>query len=48
MTRPKHTEAIRRGFVLTMVSRAPLSSRDIYSRIKDSGIDVTQRTIEEI
>ena len=47
MTRPKHTEAIRRGFkILTMVSRAPLSSRDIHSRINDSGIDVTERTIE--
>ena len=46
MTRPNKTEAIRRGFkILSMISRAPLSSRDIHSRIKDSGIDVGERTI---
>ena len=47
MTRPKHTEAIRRGFnILSMVSRAPLSSRDIHNRVNQSGINVSQRTIE--
>ena len=48
MTRPKDTEAIRRGFnILSMVSRAPLSIKDVHGRLKQSGIDVSKRTIEK-
>jgi predicted DNA-binding transcriptional regulator YafY len=48
MTRPKDTEAIRRGFnILSMVSRAPLSIKDVHSRLKQSGILVSKRTIEK-
>ena len=48
MTRPKDTEAIRRGFnILSMVSRAPLSIKDVHGRLKLSGISVSKRTIEK-
>ena len=48
MTRPKDTEAIRRGFnILSMVSRAPLSISDVHSRLKQSGISVSKRTVEK-
>ena len=48
MTRRNRTEAIRRGFnILSMVSRAPLSIKDVHSRLIQSGINVSKRTIEK-
>ena len=48
MTRPKDTEAIRRGFnILSMVSRAPLSIKDVHGKLEQSGIHVSKRPIEK-
>ena len=47
MKKVSSTEAIRRGFsILGSVSRAPMSSRDIFQRLYDEGFNVSIRTIE--
>ena len=47
MKKPEATEAIRRGLnILLMVSRTPLSSRDIHNKITNTGINVSRKTIE--
>jgi len=47
MTRPNTTEAIRRGFnILSMVSRAPLSITDVHNKLKQTGINVSKKTVE--
>ena len=47
MKKVSSTEAIRRGFsILGTVSRAPMSSRDIFQRLYDEGFSVSIRTIE--
>ena len=47
MKKVSSTEAIRRGFsILGIVSRAPMSSRDIHQRLYDNGFNVSVRTIE--
>ena len=47
MKKVSSTEAIRRGFsILGTVSRAPMSSRDIFQRLFDEGFNVSIRTVE--
>ena len=47
MKKVSSTEAIRRGFsILGTVSRAPMSSRDIFQRLYDEGFNVSIRTVE--
>ena len=47
MKKVSSTEAIRRGFsILETVSRAPMSSRDIFQRLYDEGFNVSIRTVE--
>ena len=47
MKKPTHYEAIRRGFnILSMVSRAPLGSKDVHDRINRIGTEVSRKTIE--
>ena len=47
MTKPENTEAIRRGFnILGSVSRAPMSSTDIWRKLKDDGYNVSLKTIQ--
>tara|TARA_Y100001935_G_C17279388_1_gene496601 strand:- start:697 stop:1707 length:1011 start_codon:yes stop_codon:yes gene_type:complete len=47
MKKPNHYEAIRRGFnILSMVSRAPLGSKDVHSRVNSIGTEVSRKTIE--
>ena len=44
MKKVSSTEAIRRGFsILGSVSRAPMSSRDIFQRLYDEGFNVSIR-----
>tara|TARA_B100000242_G_scaffold294119_1_gene274927 strand:- start:9086 stop:10096 length:1011 start_codon:yes stop_codon:yes gene_type:complete len=47
MKKVSSSEAIRRGFsILSIVSRAPKSSRDIYYRLFEEGFNVSIRTVE--
>ncbi len=47
MKKPTRYEAIRRGFnILSMVSRAPLGSKDVHDRINRIGTEVSRKTIE--
>jgi len=47
MKKVSSTEAIRRGFsILGTVSRAPMSSRDIFQRLYDEGFNISIRTVE--